>query len=81
MQKILHQGGYGMKGLLAIEEFLDNNRSAYYRALEEPEKAATDYVTFALEAISQTAKEAKALVLTKQESEEADFLLPRRAEI
>jgi Fic family protein len=42
MQKILIQGGYGMKGLLAIEEYIDNHRSEYYRMLEEPEKDATD---------------------------------------
>lgn len=81
IQKILNQTGYGMKGLLSLEEYLDNNRSAYYRALEEPEKDVTDYLIFTLEAIEKTALQAKELVISKQHTEETDFLLPRRAEI
>jgi len=49
--------------------------------LEEPEKDATDYVIFMLEAIAETAKKAKKLVLSKQKAQAVDFLLPRRAEI
>lgn len=81
MQKILIQGGYGMKGLLSMEEYIDNNRSEYYRMLEEPEKDATDYLAFMLTAIDETAKKAKDLVLQKQNAEVTDYLLPRRAEI
>ena len=81
MQKILIQGGYGMKGLLSMEEYIDNNRSEYYRMLEEPEKDATDYLAFMLEAIDETAKRAKELVMQKQNAEVTDYLLPRRAEI
>lgn len=81
LQKILWQGGYGMKGILPIEEYLENKRANYYRALEEPEKDATDYVIFMLEAISETAKKAKKLVLSKQKAQAVDFLLPRRAKI
>lgn len=81
IQKILAQGGYGMKGLLTLEEYIDEHRSEYYRMLEEPEKDATDYLLFMLEAIDKTAKNAKELVLTKQKSGPEDFLLPRRAEI
>ena len=81
MQKVLLQGGYGMKGLLPLEEFIDEHRSEYYRMLEEPEKDATDYLLFMLTAIEQTAKLAREMVLTKQEVDAADYLLPRRAEI
>lgn len=81
MQKILIQGGYGMKGLLSLEEYIDNHRSEYYRMLEEPEKDATDYLIFMLEAIDQTAKQARELVMQKQKAEVTDYLLPRRAEI
>jgi Fic family protein len=81
LQSILEKGGYGMKQLLTIEEYLDNNRSKYYRALEEPEKDVTDYVEFMLEAIAETATKAKELVMTKQKAEAEDYLLPRRAEI
>lgn len=81
MQSVLEKGGYGMKQLLTLEEYLDNNRNKYYRALEEPEKDVTDYVEFMLEAIAETADQAKNLVVNKQKIEAEDYLLPRRAEI
>lgn len=80
-QLVLEKEGFGMKGLLAIEEYLDNHRAEYYRSLEATERDVTDYLEFMLEAIAQTAKEAKNLVLEKKQSEVEDFLLPRRAEI
>jgi Fic family protein len=81
LQAVLEKSGYGMKGLLAVEEYLDTHRSAYYHGLEDPEKDVTDYLEFMLEAIADSAQKAKTLVLTKQEAEKEDFLLPRRAEI
>lgn len=81
MQKILFQGGYGMKGLISLEEYLENHRSEYYRSLEEPEKDLTDYIIFMLTAINETARKAKEMVLEKQKLEVTDYLLPRRAEI
>ncbi len=81
IQKILAQGGYGMKGLLAIEEYIDNHRPEYYRALEEPDKDVTDYIEFMLTAISETAAKVKAAVAQKQSYDVEDYLLPRRAEL
>lgn len=81
IQKVLFPGGYGMKGILPLEEYLNNHRSEYYRMLEEPEKDATDYVEFMLEAIAETAKKAKMEILAKQEPSIENILLPRRAEI
>ncbi|MBI4058491.1 Fic family protein [Candidatus Gottesmanbacteria bacterium] len=81
MQKVLAHGGYSMKGLLSMEEFLDTHRSTYYKILESPERDATDYVEFMLEAIDTTARHAKEQVIQKQRAERADYLLPRRAEI
>jgi Fic family protein len=81
IQQILSMNNYGMKGILSLEEYLDNHRSEYYRMLEEPEKDATDYLEFMLEAIAETAKKAKETVLEKQKPGIVDFLLPRRAEI
>ncbi len=81
MQKVLAKGGYGMKGLLSLEEYLDQHRSEYYRMLEEPEKDVTDYVTFMLSAIAETADSARKTVLAKQVLVDTDYLLPRRAEI
>ncbi len=81
IQKILYKEGFGMKGLLSLEQYLDNHRSVYYRMLEEPEKELTDYLIFMLTAISETAQKAKEQVLQKQKVEIEDYLLPRRAEI
>lgn len=80
-QAVLQKGGYGMKGLLPIEEFLDNHRSEYYQSLEASEKEASEYLEFMLEALEQTALTAKQLVLEKQKVATEDYLLPRRAEI
>jgi len=81
LQKILIQEEYGMKGLLPLEEYLDNHRSEYYRALESPERDTTDYLEFMLEAIAETARQVKEQVLKKQKVSITDYLLPRRAEI
>ena len=81
IQAILAKGGYSMKGLLALEECLDKNRSSYYRYLDEPERDVTDYLEFMLEAIAISANQAKKQVLEKKEAEVEDYLLPRRAEI
>lgn len=81
LQMVLTKGGYGMKGLLPIEEYLDNHRGEYYRGLEDREKDITDYLEFILEAIAQTAEESKRLILAKEKVEIEDLLLPRRAEI
>jgi Fic family protein len=81
LQAILQKEGYGMKGLLALEEFLDNHRAEYYRSLEEVERDTTDYIEFMLEAIAVAGIEAKDQVLKKEEMHIEDYLLPRRAEI
>ncbi|MDO8498769.1 MAG: Fic family protein [bacterium] len=81
LQIVLIKGGYGMKGLLSLEEYLDNHRSEYYRSLEATEKDLTDYLEFMLEAIAQTAEKAKIEILEKKKVDIQDLLLPRRAEI
>lgn len=81
LQLVLEKEGCGMKGLLAIEESLDNHRSEYYRALESPERDVTDYLEFMLEAIAETAQQTKEQVMTKKKTDLTELLLPRRAEI
>lgn len=81
LQEVLYKNGYGMKGLLAIEQYLDQHRSTYYRMLENTQKDVTDYVEFMLEAIANTSEQARNLVLEKKDGGEEDCLLPRRAEI
>lgn len=66
LQMVLQKGGYGMKGLLSIEEYLDNYRSLYYRGLEENDKDVTKYLEFMLEAIDKTTQEVKKIILQKK---------------
>lgn len=81
LQAVLAKGGYGMKGLLNVEEKLDKQRTSYYKGLENPERDITDYLEFMLECIALAGSEAKDQILEKQSLEAEDYLLPRRAEI
>lgn len=81
LQAVLQKSGYGMKGLLSVEEYLDNNRPYYYSALESGERDVTDYLIFMLEAMAITAESIKEQVLSKDNAQPEDYLLPRRAEI
>ena len=81
LQAVLQKEGYGMKGVLPLEEYLDNHRSEYYSVLENSEKDVTDFAEFILEAIAETARQVKEQFLQKDELKIEDLLLPRRAEI
>ncbi|MBI4004834.1 Fic family protein, partial [Candidatus Roizmanbacteria bacterium] len=81
LQLVLHNGTYGMKGMLSLEEYLDTHRGLYYRGLETNSNDVTDYLEFMLTAIATTAQEAKKLILEKKEVRREDYLLPRRAEL
>lgn len=81
MQRILAQGGYGMRGIPSFEKYLDEHRTSYYRMLEEPEKDTTSYIEFILEAIAESSNIAREQINNKQNPNAEDFLLPRRAEI
>lgn len=81
LQLVLQKGGYGMKQLITVEEYLDQHRSRYYSVLELGENDVTDFVEFMLEAIAVSAEKAKLAVLEKEKLEVEDYLLPRRAEI
>lgn len=79
LQSVLHKGGYGMKGLLSLEEYLDKHRPLYYRTLEDSERDVTGFVEFILEAIEKTALEAKELVLQKQHIEAAGLFTAKKS--
>jgi len=81
MEHVLTSEGYNPKGLLNIDEYLDNHRSLYYRMLEEPEKDCTEYLEFMLYAMSQVLEDAKHTVLQKKSYDQSDLLLPRHGEI
>lgn len=81
IRQILKNDGYDMKGILPLEEYLENHRTTYYQMLEEPEKDVTAYVEFMLESIAESAEKAKEMVLNHKKVEPEDLLLPRRAEL
>jgi len=81
LQTVLEKTGYGMKGLLSVEEYLDKHRTDYYDVLALGEKDVTEYVEFMLEALAETATQAQKLALNKEQIKPEDYLLPRRAEI
>lgn len=81
IQAILQKENYGMKGLLNLEEYLDNERSSYYRFLENSEKDVSEYLEFMLECMAKAANEAQNKILLAQKGSSEDLLLPRRAEI
>lgn len=77
----LTKGGYGMKGLLALEEYMDQDRNDYYRGLDNVERDITDFLEFMLEVIAKAAEDVKKQILEKKQANAEDYLLPRRAEI
>ncbi len=83
---ILAINGYGMKGLVSVEELIDNNRQSYYRAIEvsRENNDATEFIELLLNFLAEASSEAKNLVIEKQKNNsplELDTLLPRRKEI
>lgn len=81
LQLVLDKGGYGMKGLINLEEYIDSHRTFYYQTLENSEKDVTDFIEFILEAINYGASEAKKLIEEAKQPNLEDYLLPRRTEI
>jgi Fic family protein len=81
IQAILYTSGYGMKGLLPIEEYLDTHREGYYAVLDNKETDVTEYLEFVLAAIAETAEKTKQQLLLKKDFLPEDTLLPRRGEI
>ncbi len=80
IQIVLAKNHYNFKGLLSLEEFLDNNRQKYYEYLEKNDQDITEFVEFILEAIANSANTIKEQILKKDVQAE-DLLLPRRTEI
>jgi len=77
---ILGQNNFGFRGLVSIEEYVDENRERYYYVLE-PNKEMTRFIEFFLESIvSQATKMLNKLKEHPFENKE-DTLLPRRREI
>jgi len=77
---ILQNEGYGFRGLVPVEEIIDNRRPDYYQALE-PNNNATLFVEFMLESFVEQAKKASEKLLNTDEEKPEDLLSPRRREI
>lgn len=80
---ILCKENYGMKGLVVVEEEIDNNKQSYYTALEESTSLdATPFVELMLEFLKDATGKAKDIVLNqKNNPSRFDLLPPRRREI
>jgi len=77
---IMNCGGYGFRGLVSVEEIIDQSREKYYQALE-PSSEVTLFIEFFLESFVQQAKIVLNKLSEKKEEMPQDFLLPRRREI
>lgn len=77
---ILQSEGYGFRGLVPIEETIDNRRPDYYVALE-PNKDPTFLVEFILQSFVGQAKKISERLLSAGEEKPEDSLSPRRREI
>lgn len=78
---ILNNAGYGFRGLVSLEEYLENNRQDYYDLLAQNGKDLTGFIEFFLEGLTvQAEKTVNRLKEIKTELPE-DSLLPRRREI
>ncbi|MBI3384749.1 Fic family protein [Candidatus Gottesmanbacteria bacterium] len=78
---ILKNSGFGFRGLVSLEEYLESKRQTYYDLLALNKKDVTEFVEFFLEGLQfQTDKTMEKLKNAKTETVE-DWLLPRRREI
>src|SRR3989338_154978 len=80
---VLCASGYSMKGLLIVEEEIDNNRQDYYDAIESGAGSdCQDFLELMLGFLRDASGKAKENLLAKQKDRsELDYLLPRQKEI
>ena len=78
---ILKNSGYGFRGLVANEEYLESHRQEYYDLLSSANIDITDFVEFFLHSIVISAEKAIEELKPKTEETDVDTLLPRRQEI
>ncbi len=77
---VMKNGGYGFRGLVSIEEMIDQDRENYYQALE-PSRDTDSFVEFFLESFIEQTKSVFGKLNEREEELPEDFLLPRRREI
>ena len=77
---ILRNEGFGFKGLVSFEEYIDENRERYYAALDS-DKEMTSFIEFFLESLEAQARKVLEMLRERKTEAPADSLLPRRREI
>lgn len=77
---VLYNGGYGFRGQIPLEEYIERHRTAYYSALE-PSNNATQFVEFYLTALVEQGKEIVQTLNAIPHEDALNGLLPRREEV
>lgn len=78
---ILRNSGYGFRGIVSFEEYLNDNRQTYYDLLASTKKDVTEFVEFFLEALNNQAEKTVESMKNIEKEKPEDSLLPRRREI
>ena len=78
---ILKNAGYGYRGIVSFEQYLEDKREGYYRLLLSNGKDVTEFVEFFLEALYVGSEIAIDSIKNVKSEAPEDSLLPRRREI
>lgn len=78
---LLSRGGYGMRGAVPFEEYIDDHRDEYYDVLRPNRRDVTPAVEFLLEALATTAEKTVDQLKQPLQEEQKTILFPRRQEI
>lgn len=78
---ILMSSGYGFRGLISFEKYLEKHRSDYYDLLNTQKKDITEFVEFFLTALEFQSSQAISLIKNVNQETPEDSLMPRRLEI
>jgi len=76
---LLTKYGYGLRGLIPFEVYVESHRAEYYSALESSNNV-TEFIKFFLEALTSEI-DGVITSLSSREERREDLLLPRRQEI
>lgn len=77
---IMNNGGFGFKGMVSVEEAINQKRDEYYEALT-PFKNVSDFVVFSLNSFFSQAKATLSKINVYDNEGPEKNLLPRRKEI
>jgi Fic family protein len=78
---LLKNSGFGFRGLVSMEEYLEKERQTYYDLLLFNKKDITSFIEFFLQVLTDQAEKTLDQLKNIQEEEPVDSLLPRRQEI